>query len=163
MHALLLVASIAAWAIAEATAAPYEPHARLPREVATGLALLGVHVAALVEHLVRDTPGSLAGLAVIAAGLGLRIAAIRTLRSRFVSSCTVDRVIATGPYRLMRHPSEVGLIAAAAGSAWLLGSPVAALIAALVLLPLCIARCRAEDRALAAHVPARYARAPAAS
>ena len=35
------------------TAATADPHARLPRELATGLALLAVHVAA-VEHAARD-------------------------------------------------------------------------------------------------------------
>jgi protein-S-isoprenylcysteine O-methyltransferase Ste14 len=149
MYAAALLASIAAWAIAEAAATPDEPHARLPREVATGVALLAVHAAALIEHLARDTAGSLAGLAVIAAGLALRLAAIRALGSRFVSSPGIDRVIATGPYRVMRHPSELGLLAAAAGAAWLMGSCVAALITAGVLLPLCVWRCREEDRLLA--------------
>lgn len=50
--------------------------------------------------------------------------------------------------RFLRHPSELGLIAAAAGAAVLLDSSVAAGIALVVLVPLALARCAAEDRML---------------
>jgi protein-S-isoprenylcysteine O-methyltransferase Ste14 len=52
----------------------------------------------------------------------------------------------------MRHPSEIGLLAAAAGAALLLDSAIAATIAAVVLLPLCAMRCHAEDQRLSAAV-----------
>ena len=54
----------------------------------------------------------------------------------------------TGVYRLLRHPSELGLIAAAAGAAVLLDSGIAAAIALVVLVPLAVVRCAAEDRLL---------------
>jgi protein-S-isoprenylcysteine O-methyltransferase Ste14 len=87
----------------------------------------------------------------IIAGIALRIAAIRTLGARFVSSTTVDRVVVRGPYRWMHHPSELGLLAIAAGSAALVGSPLAATLAGFVLLPLSVFRCAGEDRELAPY------------
>jgi protein-S-isoprenylcysteine O-methyltransferase Ste14 len=150
LEAALLAASTAVWIVLEAAAAPAEPHARAPRELATGLALLAVHGSALIEHLAFGTDGSLAGGALIAGGVALRVAAIRQLGADFVSvRARPARVAATGVYRWMRHPSEVGLAAVALGAAVLLGSVVAAALAAGVLLPLAVARCRAEDRLLA--------------
>jgi len=152
LAAVLLLASIAGWAIVEGRTATHEPHEHLPRELATGLALFALHAGGLVEHLVRGRASSIlaviAGGTLVVSGIALRIAAIRTLGPRFVSSCTVDRVITTGPYRWMKHPSEVGLLATAAGSAILLESTLASTIAILLLLPLCASRCSAEDRYL---------------
>jgi protein-S-isoprenylcysteine O-methyltransferase Ste14 len=51
------------------------------------------------------------------------------------------------PYRVLRHPSEVGLLAIAAGTALLLGSVVAA-IGTLVLVPLARARIAQEESCL---------------
>jgi len=148
----LLVASTVAWIALEAGSAPSEPHARSRRELATGLALLAVHASALAEHFVRHTVGSLAGVLLLVAGITLRVAAIRQLGDDFVSvPARPTRVVATGVYRWLRHPSELGLLAAALGAAILLGSAIAAAIVAGVLLPLAMARCRAEDRLLAAH------------
>ncbi len=152
LAAALLLASIVGWAIVEAVTASHEAHERLPRELATGLALFAIHVAGLAEDLLRgggsEPLALIAGSSLIVVGIALRISAIRALGPRFVSSRTVDRVITSGPYRWMRHPSEVGLLAAAAGAALLLDSAIAATIAALVLVPLCALRCHAEDLAL---------------
>jgi protein-S-isoprenylcysteine O-methyltransferase Ste14 len=60
----------------------------------------------------------LAGLALFAGGLGLRVWAIRALGRFFRYTVVVDadqRVIDTGPYRLIRHPSYTGLLLAALG------------------------------------------------
>jgi protein-S-isoprenylcysteine O-methyltransferase Ste14 len=103
LAAALLLASIVGWAIVEALTASHEPQERLPRELATGLALLAIHIAGLAEDLARGggtQPLALvAGSSLIAAGIALRITAIRALGPRFVSSSTVDRVITSGPYR----------------------------------------------------------------
>lgn len=150
LAAAMLLAWIAAWAIVEARTATHEPHEHLPREIATGFALFAIHASGLVEHLMRGqasaTVALVGGSILVVGGIALRIAAIRTLGARFVSSTTVDRVITTGPYRWMKHPSEIGLLATATGSALLLESAVATAIALVVLLPLCVARCHAEDR-----------------
>lgn len=153
LAAALVLASIVGWAIVEALTSSHEPQQRLPRELATGLALLAIHACGIAEDLVRGGGTGhvalVAGSTLIVAGIALRIAAIRALGPRFVSSCTVDRVITSGPYRWMRHPSEVGLLAAAAGATLLLESAIAATIAAVVLVPLCAYRCHAEDLRLA--------------
>ena len=152
LAAALLLTSIVGWAIAEALTAPHEAHERLPRELATGLALFAIHGAGLAEDLARgggSEPFALVvGSILIVLGITLRVTAIRALGPRFVSSRTVDRVITSGPYRWMRHPSEVGLLAAAGGAALLLDSVLAAMISAVVLLPLCMVRCHAEDLTL---------------
>lgn len=150
----LLVATTLAWSALEATSSRPEPAPRWTREragaTATGLALLAVHATGIAEHAARATTGSLAGLALIAAGVALRIAAIRALGDDFVSMRAAPRRrVTTGPYRWLRHPSEVGLVAAAAGAAVLLGSRGAAALVLVVLVPLSVLRCRAEDRLLA--------------
>jgi protein-S-isoprenylcysteine O-methyltransferase Ste14 len=150
---LLLLASIAAWAVLEARVSAPEPHAHLPRELATGLALLAVHASAIAEHLVRGDAAPLpaAGVALLVCGIALRVSAIRTLGPAFVSTSTAPlRVVRAGPYRFMKHPSEIGLLAAAVGAAALLGSGIAAAVIALVLAPLVIVRCAAEDRTIVA-------------
>ena len=146
-----LVVSTLVWMALEAAVSRREPHVRLPREVATGLALLVVHVSSIVEYVVRDlstTPVFAAiGLALIACGIALRVSAIRTLGDDFVSTTSAPvHVIRRGPYRFMRHPSELGLFAAAVGAAVLLTSVVAVAIIAFVLAPLVVMRCAVEDR-----------------
>lgn len=152
MTALLLIAT-AAWAILEAALSAAETPAPWSldhlRSLATGLALLAIQVSALVEHAWRHTPGSLWGLLLLCAGAALRLGAISALGPSFVSPAQAPpRVVTTGLYRVLHHPSEIGLLAIAAGSAVLLGSGAAAALTALALLPLSLARCRAEDRVL---------------
>lgn len=149
----LLVGSIVAWAAAEGAVSTREPHAHLPREVATGIALLAVHAAAIAEHLVRGLAPSpvqlVAGGALVAAGIALRVAAIRALGPAFVSTTTrPTRVVVSGPYRFLRHPSELGLCTAAVGAAVLLASVVAAAVIAIALVPLVVVRCAAEERTI---------------
>jgi protein-S-isoprenylcysteine O-methyltransferase Ste14 len=151
--AALLIATTVAWIALEAAISTEERAPRWSRAHAgalvTGLTLFAVHAAALVEHALRGTGGSLVGLALVAGGIGLRIAAIRALGADFVSATVApSRVVTTGVYRVLRHPSELGLIAAAAGAAVLLDSCVAAGIALVVLVPLVVVRCAAEDRVL---------------
>jgi protein-S-isoprenylcysteine O-methyltransferase Ste14 len=153
MMAALLIATTVAWITLEAASATEEPASPWSRAQAgalvTGLTLFSVHAAALVEHALRGTGGSPVGLALIAGGIALRIAAIRALGADFVSTPVApSRVVTTGVYRFLCHPSELGLIAAAAGAAVLLDSRVAAGIALVVLVPLAVVRCAAEDRLL---------------
>jgi len=152
----LLIATTLAWSALEAASSRAEPASRWTREHAgaltTGLALLVVHATAIGEHVLWGAAGSPAGLALIAIGVTLRIAAIRTLGDDFVSMRTVPRRrVTTGVYRWVRHPSELGLVLAAMGAAVLLGSRGAAVVVLVVLVPLSLQRCRAEDRLLAGH------------
>lgn len=147
----VLVATTLAWMGLEGAVASEEPHAHLPRELATGVALLAAHVAASVEYVVADRAANAAGVALLAAGIALRVWAIRTLGVGFVSTTTAPaELVRRGPYRVLRHPSEIGLLAAAAGAAVMLGSMVAAGVIVLALLPISIVRCVAEERTIAA-------------
>jgi protein-S-isoprenylcysteine O-methyltransferase Ste14 len=142
-----LVASTAVWMALEARVSTREPHAHLPRELATGLLLLAVHVTAIVAPGPSRMLGL--GLALIAVGIALRVTSIRALGGAFVSTTTAPlHVVRTGPYRWMRHPSELGLLAAATGAAVLMTSIAAAGVIVLGLAPLILVRCAAEDRTI---------------
>lgn len=150
MIAAGFVVLVVAWIAAEAATTPFEPAFAAPRERATGLALLAVHAGGLAEHLALGTAGLWLGAPVIAAGVALRVAAIRTLGAGFSSSTVPPpRRVTRGVYRTMRHPSELGLVLAAAGAALLLESVLAAAITALVIVPLALHRTAAESRAWA--------------
>lgn len=102
-------------------------------------------------------PGALAwswaGVALVAAGLGLRILAMTQLGTRFSPMLAIQRTHALetrGLYARVRHPGYAGSLLAAAGGAIAFGSALALpLVAAFVLLML--ARVRDEERLLAAH------------
>lgn len=82
-------------------------------------------------------------------GVALRSLAMCALGSAFVSEPrTRATLVEHGIYRHMRHPSEAGLLALTLGAALLFGSIAAALLWALVLVPLIVVRVRAEDREL---------------
>jgi protein-S-isoprenylcysteine O-methyltransferase Ste14 len=102
-------------------------------------------------------PGALATGAVLAAlGIALRMWAIATLGAEFASRLDAPRLVTRGPYRWLRHPSELGLALVTLGAGLVLGSPLA-LAAGAALIPLAIVRCRREDAALVRDHPAAYA------
>jgi protein-S-isoprenylcysteine O-methyltransferase Ste14 len=153
---------VVGWALGEGLAT--SPDRPMPGTLAlpTGLVLLAGHVTGVVEH-VRTGGGSLAGAALLAAGIALRLWSIATLGPLFATALESPRRITSGPYRWLRHPSELGLVLAAAGGALLLGS-IAATLAAVALLPLIAVRCRREDYASSASRSSRViASAPPAS
>lgn len=89
------------------------------------------------------------GAILLVLGVGLRVAAIRTLGPRFVSDIRVDSfVIRDGIYAWLRHPSEVGLLLIVAGGPLVLGSPITATVATIVLLPVSRWRMHREDLVL---------------
>jgi len=141
---IVFLALVATWAIAEgALAAPDRP---VPGTLAlpTGLTLLASHVVGLVDHR-AGSPATLAiGATWLAAGIGLRLWAIVTLGDGFATRLRPARISSRGPYRWMRHPSELGLVLAASGGAVLLASPLALIVAGL-LLPLVVVRCHREN------------------
>jgi protein-S-isoprenylcysteine O-methyltransferase len=99
------------------------------------------------------------GLALLLAGLALRMWAVRTLRDFFTVDVAIHaghRLVRTGPYRLLRHPAYTGVLASFAGLALCSGSWVSA---AIIFVPICGAflyRIAVEERALRAAFPEAY-------
>jgi protein-S-isoprenylcysteine O-methyltransferase Ste14 len=121
----------------------------------TGLALLAAFWVALVSRVGRASPAmgwrQAAGAAVMLAGAILRWLAVSRLGRFFVTPIRVaadQPLVCDGIYRILRHPSETGILAAALGASVLLGSLTAAIVWAAVILPLVVVRVRGEDRFL---------------
>ncbi len=91
------------------------------------------------------TSVSFVGVILALVGIGLRAAAIRTLGRYFISDIRVERIVRTGVYRWMRHPSEIGLIFIAVGVPLILESRLSASLALLLLTPLSLWRIRREE------------------
>ena len=140
-------AIVVGWAVAEAALTEVDRPGPRTLATATGLCVLAAHAGGVVEHVVGHTQGVLAGVPIAVAGVGLRVWAIATLGRRFASRLDSDRVIVRGPYRWLRHPSEIGLALAMAGTAMVLGSWIAA-AATVVALPIAAVRCARENASL---------------
>jgi protein-S-isoprenylcysteine O-methyltransferase len=99
------------------------------------------------------------GLAMILAGLVLRWWAIFSLRRFFTVDVAIhpgQRLVQTGPYRYLRHPSYAGALLSFVGLALCLSSWLAALA---ILVPIAGAfyhRIRIEERALQSAFPNEY-------
>jgi protein-S-isoprenylcysteine O-methyltransferase Ste14 len=123
---------------------------------------LGVYFGYTAESL--DLPGPrwwppVAGLAVFATGLGIRIWAIRTLGRFFIYSVRVGEdhyVVDTGPYRLVRHPSYTGLLMAALGVGIALDNWLSVAACLLPALTGFTVRLLSEERTLAAELGEPY-------
>jgi protein-S-isoprenylcysteine O-methyltransferase Ste14 len=142
----------AQWHAAHATPSPEIAH-RLA--LLTGLTLLTTFWVALAAR--RADPRHVAvwqqavGAGAMLAGAVLRRLAVRRLGNFFVTANQVSAgqpLICDGIYRLLRHPSETGILAAALGAAILLGSREAAIISLAAILPLVVVRVRREDSVL---------------
>ena len=101
----------------------------------------------------------IAGLAVLAAGVALRTWAILTLGRMFKFVVVIQdghRVVESGPYRLLRHPSYTGALVAFLGAGITLDSWLSML--ALVAIPLIaiLVRIRVEEAELATALGTQY-------
>ncbi len=116
----------------------------------TGLAVFGTFVVAIVTEgrTAHDGVVIACGAALMASGVLLRCLAIVTLGPQFVSELRVPAgapLVRTGVYRWLDHPSEAGLLMLTAGAAVLFRSVEALLVWACVVVPLTLARVRAEN------------------
>ena len=98
-------------------------------------------------------------LGAVWAGIGLRWWCFRTLGPYFtitVMTSADQPVVATGPYRVLRHPSYAGLLLALGGIGLSYGNWLS--LAALLLLPLLgvLHRIRVEEAALGATLGGAY-------
>ncbi|HZN95893.1 MAG TPA: methyltransferase [Myxococcales bacterium] len=118
---------------------------------ATGAGLLALQIAAVAWRGELHPALPVAGAALMVAGAGLRLWAIRALGDCFRTEHELhrgQRLVRSGPYARCRHPSEVGLLAFALGAAALMQSWPAAAIWAGVLLPASAIRLRREEALL---------------
>lgn len=102
------------------------------------------------RHALRFGPLNLLGLALVAAGLGLRLAARRSLRQHFSYALRLrdDHVlVTTGVYRRVRHPAYTGDMLFHFGVP-LLFSSLRGLAIMLFLIPCFLYRIAVEERML---------------
>ena len=137
------------------------PHSRNEERVATLLnAIQGLCVLAVMQAMVATaattstamTWRAPAGIFIMAGGVALRCAAIRSLGRGFTDgfSPVEGIVVSRGPYRFLDHPAEIGLLIIPLGLAFLL-DVCSLLPVTMPVLVLCAAiRILAEDRAIAA-------------
>jgi protein-S-isoprenylcysteine O-methyltransferase Ste14 len=98
------------------------------------------------------------GIAVLFAGSIMRIAPVFVLGKRFSGLVAIQpghRLVTTGLYSVIRHPSYVGLMLGALGFALTFRSGIGVILALLNLVPL-MARIRSEERLLAAQFGEEY-------
>jgi methyltransferase len=114
----------------------------------------GVVAAMIAEGLFRGTPSPviiLAGTVIYTAGKLLKWWAILTLGRFWTFRIIVvpgTTMIASGPYRYLRHPNYVGVAGEFVGAALVAAAPVSGTLGTLIFVGLMAARVRIENRAL---------------
>ncbi|MEA2625030.1 MAG: hypothetical protein QOD06_1075 [Candidatus Binatota bacterium] len=101
----------------------------------------------------------LAGTAVIFVGFALRQRAAHTLGEQFLVRLAVrddHRLVDSGPYRWVRHPTYAGLLLVALGTALAFESAAALAATMLVWLPITLARIGREEHILASRFGTAY-------
>ena len=108
------------------------------------------------------SPGLLGvgGFILILAGARLRQSAANALGRHFTVALSLladHELIATGPYRWLRHPNYAGLLLIAFGTAMMVRSPSAVGVTLVAWLPLVLLRIREEERGLYERLGSAYA------
>jgi len=96
----------------------------------------------------------LTGLALMILGIAVRAWAVRTLGRQFTYRVKIlegHRLVTTGPFRVLRHPSYAGEFLTLAGIGIGLGSWLSFLLLVMPSLTAFIHRIRVEEKALLAH------------
>lgn len=122
--------------------------------VAVGLTLACTFGLSGVGDFERAWSWQLLGGMVLVFGLALRLYAIRLLARHFTSRVTVladHRLIRSGPYRLLRHPSYLGQLMILAGLGAMMANWVALFAAPCFTTFALVVRIRVEERAMAEH------------
>ncbi len=135
---------------------------RLKREVWAATTTTVAAVASLAASLfLRDQlpfprhACRLAGLIVLYLGMALFLWAAVHLKGAIGGLVTprLDKVVATGPYQYVRHPTYVAILVALCGAALVTRSAIGLALAVLLFVPAAVQRARAEERALVAAFP----------
>jgi len=111
------------------------------------LALKFVRGATFATHLT-----SVVGLVLMSAGLLLRWWAVIHLGRFFTVNVAVSadqRVVDSGPYRLIRHPAYTGILLLSAGAGVCFGNVVSFMVIMIPITALMLKRIRVEEEALA--------------
>ncbi|HTX90430.1 MAG TPA: isoprenylcysteine carboxylmethyltransferase family protein [Anaerolineales bacterium] len=107
----------------------------------------------------RTAAGFAAGVAIMLIGMALRYWAVFTLGASFRTTIETDRdqkVVSSGPYRLIRHPSYAGWLLICFGYGFAMQNWLSLLAAVLFPLIALLYRIRVEEKALAASLGAEY-------
>ncbi|MBK7865118.1 MAG: isoprenylcysteine carboxylmethyltransferase family protein [Archangiaceae bacterium] len=129
------------------------------------LASAATNLAAVIDFTARarlsPPPLSLqvaAGAALVAAGLGLRLWAIRALGRRFTALVRPPdgELVERGPYARLRHPSYTAVLLGQAGVCLMMGSALGAAVGLLLLLPAYVYRVQLEEAVLLEALGQRY-------
>lgn len=96
------------------------------------------------------------GIAMIAAGGGLRIAAVHEAAGQYTHRLRVPTgpLTTSGPYRLVRHPAYLGTLVGHAGIAVLFLNEWVVAVLVLAWAPVVVLRTQLEDRLLRERLPA---------
>ncbi|HKE46912.1 MAG TPA: isoprenylcysteine carboxylmethyltransferase family protein [Rhodanobacteraceae bacterium] len=123
-----------------------------------GAFVCAIYVVAAIEHRFRDphVPAALALAAdaavLIAAAMTFRVFRENTFTAATVTVEAGQRVVATGPYAVVRHPMYTAAMLGYLAAPPALGS-LAALVPAVLVCATIIVRLLDEERHLAAHLP----------
>lgn len=125
---------------------------------AEAMTVLTIVVLSLANSMLVTGPFGLfqvIGLVMLVAGVILRTRSIAVLNDQFISevkrsdsSNNVSNLVTHDVYSLIRHPGEVGLLVACLGISLIAQSPPAAIMWALVMLPVSLCRIVAEEKQL---------------
>jgi protein-S-isoprenylcysteine O-methyltransferase Ste14 len=108
---------------------------------------------------VRSLPVLLIGICVMAFGLGLRIWSVATLGKYFRTTIELEdnqKVIQSGPYRVIRHPSYTGMLLTCLGYGIALQNMVSLVVVAAFPTMALLHRIGVEEVALAAGLGPAY-------
>ncbi|RMI29437.1 methyltransferase family protein [Nocardia stercoris] len=100
------------------------------------------------------------GIVVLWAGIGFRMWAVRTLGSFFQPVVTIQtehRLVTSGPYRLVRHPSYTGALLTTLGVGLATANPVCVVLVVVIPVLGYLPRIAVEEQALAGALGAEYA------
>ncbi|MBB3704140.1 methyltransferase family protein [Aminobacter aminovorans] len=163
--AILTVVLMVVALLSGANLSPGEQEDRANRWVLPALGVIGLLSAILPAYDDRIDFWTIGGetirwigVALFAAGGMLRLWPFFVLGSRFSGLVAIQpghRLVTSGIYALVRHPSYLGLLVNALGWALVFRSGVGVILVGLTLVPL-IARIRSEERLLRTHFGAEY-------